>query len=120
MQLRTAHVALLLALSSMAFSQADDKEKAKLASLTQTYTASKAAYKKKPKDAKVKKTYVSSTVALGTATMNAGSLRPQVKYAGALRLYREALAIDPKNKEALANKKMIEDIYQSMGRPIPK
>lgn len=111
---------MLLVLTGMSFAQTEDKEKAKLTALTQTYTSAKASFKKKPKDAKVKKSYVTATVALGTATMNAGSLRPQVKYSGALRLYREALAVDPKNKEALANKKMIEDIYQSMGRPIPK
>ncbi len=51
--------------------------------------------------------------------MTSPLLGAKVKYPRALRLYREALKLDPNNKEAKANKKMIEDIYRSMGRPIP-
>lgn len=91
-----------------------------LATSEKAYKSAKAAFAKKPKDAAVKKKYVAATVKFGTATMLADSLPPRQKYSGALRLYREALQYDPKNKEALDNKKMIEDIYKSMGRPIPK
>lgn len=94
--------------------------KAELAKLEKSYKASKAAYVKKPKDANLKKKYVQATVDFGTATMMSGDLTPKVKYPGALKLYREALKVDPKNKVALENKKMIEDIYRSMGREIPK
>lgn len=91
-----------------------------LKTLEASYSSAKAVYAKKPKDAAAKKKYVAATVAFGTATMMSDKLAPRVKYVGALRLYREALKIDPKNKEALENKNMIERIYKDMGRPIPK
>ena len=115
-------VALFLA-ASLTFAQqptAHAKPTAEFTKLEKAYKESKATFAKKPKDAGVKKKYVSATVAFGTATMMSASLPPKDKYSGALRLYREALKFDPKNKEALENKKMIEDIYKSMGRPIPK
>ncbi len=95
-------------------------EKAKLAKLEKSYVAAKAAYVKTPKDAVKKRAYITATVTFGTAVMNSGALAPRQKYPRALNLYREALKLDPKNKEALENKKMIEDIYRQMGRPIPK
>ena len=93
---------------------------AKLTSLKKVQIQAKAAFDKNPNDAKAKSAYIAATVKLGTATMNAEELPPREKYRGALTLYREALKLDPKNKEALANKKLIEDIYKSMGRPIPQ
>lgn len=97
-----------------------DKEKAKLAKLEKAYLAAKSAFGKDKKNAAKKKAYVQATVAYGTATMNSPALAPKDKYPKALRLYREALAIDPKNAEAKENKATIEGIYRSMGRPIPK
>ena len=55
----------------------------------------------------------------GTLRMNDSNAAPRVKYRAALADYRLALKADPKNAEALANKKQIEDIYKMMGRPIP-
>lgn len=115
-------VTACLLVTGMAHGQAKkaDPEAAKLAKLETSYKAAKAKSVKKPKDAALRKAYVAATVSYGTAMMNAGSLPPRQKYPGALNLYREALKVDPKNKEATENKKMIEDIYRSMGRPIPK
>lgn len=96
------------------------KEKKVLATAKAAYVTAKGAYTKKPSDAKLKKAYVVATVKFATATMTSGALSSKEKYPGALRLYREALKVDPKNKEALQNKQMIEQIYQSMGKPIPK
>jgi tetratricopeptide (TPR) repeat protein len=90
---------------------------AKLAAIQKEYDVAKAAY---DKDAKKKDAYVKATVKIGTATMLADSLEARVKYRAALKYYREALKLDPANKEALNNKKMIEDIYTQMGRPIPE
>lgn len=95
-------------------------EKAKLAKIEAAYKSAKVAYNKRPKDTKLKKTFVDSAVALGTATMTSAALTPREKYPKALSLYREALKLDPKNKEATTNKQMIESIYKQMGRPIPK
>jgi hypothetical protein len=88
-----------------------------LKKLKADYDTAKAAYAKDPK---TKDVYVTATVKYGTATMLADSLTPKEKYPGALKLYREALKLDPKNEEATKNKTMIEDIYKQMGRPIPE
>ncbi|MFZ4508137.1 MAG: hypothetical protein ACOYON_10640 [Fimbriimonas sp.] len=121
MKAKSLWLALVLALSASALAQ-DDVAAAKkeLAKVEKQYVAAKASYTKKPKDAKLKKAYIEATVKFGTATMTNASLSPREKYAPALRLYREALKLDPTNKEAANNKKMIEDIYVQMGRPIPK
>ena len=52
--------------------------------------------------------------------MLSDALDQKVKYKEALILYREALKIDPTNKEASSNKDLIESIYKSMNRPIPE
>lgn len=46
-------------------------------------------------------------------------LPPKDKYKPALVRYRRVLQLDPKNTEAAQNKKQIEEIYESMGKPIP-
>ena len=56
----------------------------------------------------------------GTERMNDGPSLPRVKYRAALADYRQALKLDPTNVQAQTNKKQIEDIYRSMGRPIPQ
>lgn len=85
----------------------------------QAYKAAKQAYSKN-KSEKTKKAYVQATVRFGTASMTSPALDTKVKYRQALRLYNEALVLDPKNKEALNNKALIVSIYESMGRPVPK
>lgn len=55
----------------------------------------------------------------GTFRMNDDNAGAKVKYRAALDDYRKALEADPKNEAASKNKSMIEDIYKSMGRPIP-
>ncbi|MBS1550519.1 MAG: hypothetical protein JST15_00440 [Bacteroidetes bacterium] len=47
-------------------------------------------------------------------------LPPKDKYKPALIRYRRVLELDPSNMEAAQNKKQIEDIYESMGKPIPQ
>jgi len=47
------------------------------------------------------------------------NLSPKKKYKPALKRYNRVLEIDPGNSEAMENKKQIEDIYTSMGMPIP-
>jgi tetratricopeptide (TPR) repeat protein len=55
----------------------------------------------------------------GTKVMTDGKLTPMEKYPKALDLYRQALELDPANKEAKENKDLIESIYKSMGKAIP-
>jgi len=47
------------------------------------------------------------------------NLSPKKKYRPELKRYRDVLELDPKKEEAKKNKKQFEDIYQSMGMPIP-
>ena len=85
----------------------------------QEYALAKAAYAKKPSKT-AKDTYVFTTVRLGLATMDSDELSPKEKYPGALRLFREALKVDPANEDAQKNKDLIESIYRQMKRPIPQ
>lgn len=124
MQSRPIALVVALALSSFVLAGQAGKqltpEEAKLERLKKGYVAAKAKYTKQPKNANLKRNYVEATVAYGNAMMTSPALSAKVKYPGALRLYREALKLDPKHKVALANKKTIEDIYKGMGREIPK
>ncbi|MBS1705952.1 MAG: hypothetical protein JST40_08765 [Armatimonadetes bacterium] len=116
-------VAMLASVATAQHSSGDAslaRKKAELAQAEKTYKATKAAYLKKPKDAKLKSAYVKATVTFGTTTMNSPTLTPKDKYPKALKLYREALKVDPNNKEAKNNAELIESIYKQMGRPIPK
>jgi tetratricopeptide (TPR) repeat protein len=45
---------------------------------------------------------------------------PREKYPQALKMFREALQLDPNNALAKDGIKLIEDIYKSMGRPVPE
>ena len=73
-----------------------------------------------PKDAKLKMQTADAHYKAGHAMMMSPTLAPRVKYRGALAHYRQALALNPKHKEAATEKKTIEDIYKQMGRPIPQ
>ena len=97
----------------------EDGPKEDVAELQKKQEDAKAAFDKAPKDDKAKKEYVDATVKLATATMM-GPLPPNQKYRAALKLYREALKIDPTNAEATEYKNTIEGIYKDMGRPVPE
>lgn len=83
------------------------------------YDAAKAAFDKSPKDPVAKAAFVSASNALAFQVMNS-DMPPREKYTRALALYRASAKADPKNAEARKWIKTIEDIYKSMGRPIPK
>ena len=78
--------------------------------------------KKSPKNSAVQKAYVDSAVKYGDTLMHLaqGKLTPPVQYRAALALFRKALAVDPKHKGSLAEKKAIDDIYSGMPGGIPK
>jgi hypothetical protein len=63
---------------------------------------------------------IEKQMAAANYLMFEADLPPKDKYKPALQRYRRVLEIDPKNDEAQANKKQIEDIYVSMGKPIPQ
>ena len=82
--------------------------------------AAEALYKKTPNNAARKQAYAQALAHLGHSTMLDQSIPPRQRYPEALNLLRRALALDPKNKLALADRKQIEDVYKGMGRPVPK
>ena len=68
----------------------------------------------------VSKALVDAHMAKGDSFMTNDKVPPRVKYTTALQEYRKVVAIDKTNKKAADNIKMIEDIYKSMGRPVPQ
>jgi hypothetical protein len=98
------------------------KEKAKLEALSKASAAARLNMKKMsttkgavPAKKKCADTiYKEAEVVLVTP-----ALGPKEKYPKALRLYREVVKLDPTNSKAKTTIKTIEDIYKSMGRPIP-
>ena len=76
-------------------------------------------HKAKPRPA-VTKALAETQLAKGDAFMYNDALPPRQKYPTALRAYREVLKYDKENKKAQQGVKTIEDIYKSMGRPVPQ
>jgi hypothetical protein len=66
-----------------------------------------------------KKTCILKQMTAANYLMFEANLSPKKKYKPALKRYNRVLELDPGNAEAMENKKQIEDIYQSMGMPIP-
>jgi hypothetical protein len=96
------------------------KEKAALAKVQVQRDNAKKALDKHPGNATLMHSFVGLNDNLANRTMNAEWLTPHDKYAGALRLYRVSLKVDPKDSEARKWVDMIESIYRSMKRPIPQ
>jgi hypothetical protein len=73
----------------------------------------------KSKSESDKKVCIEKQMEAANYLMFQADLPPKKKYRPALRRYRRVLQLEPGNTEAAANKKQIEDIYQSMGMPVP-
>lgn len=92
---------------------------ASVSGLESAYVSAKAAYAGSAND-ETKSALVEATVAWATEVMTDPKLPPNQKYPRSLKLYREAMALDPKNQVAAENSAMIESIYKSLGKPIPE
>jgi tetratricopeptide (TPR) repeat protein len=79
-----------------------------------------AAFKNNPKSLEYKGALAGAYFAQGQSTMNDPQLPPMRKYPAALTSFRKAVQLDPQHAGAKSNIKIIEDIYTSMGRPIPQ
>ena len=66
-----------------------------------------------------KKALAAALASRGYARMTDDAAGARVKYRKALDDFREALKNDPTNAKAKDNKALIENIYHSMGRPVP-
>lgn len=96
------------------------KADASLATLDKAFKEAETKLKKSPKDAKAKKAYVDACYKYGHQAMTNGNKSPKILYRAALALYRRALKVDPKHQPSLDDKKLIEDIYQTMPGGVPK
>ncbi|NDJ13930.1 MAG: hypothetical protein EBY17_22495 [Acidobacteriia bacterium] len=83
-------------------------------------TGLQAATKANPKSAEIKATLVEALLAKADSIMYNEALPPRAKYPDALRNYRQVLTVDKENQKAKASISTIENIYKSMGRPIPQ
>ena len=75
---------------------------------------------KTPKDAKLKAQVAEANYQVGHTMMLDPKLPPRMKYRGALKHFRRTLELNPKHAKAAEEKKTIEDVYKSMGMPIPQ
>jgi hypothetical protein len=75
---------------------------------------------KSPDDAKLKAEAADAYAQAGDKMMNDQGLPPRTKYRGALKLFRRAVALNPKQKQAADGIALIEGIYRSMGMPVPE
>lgn len=95
------------------------KRKVELAALEKKQVAAQTAFKKSPKNPIAKKNYIELSNKLAYETMMARYIPSKERYPKSLKLYRAVLKVDPKNETATMWKQQIEDIYRSLGRPIP-
>jgi tetratricopeptide (TPR) repeat protein len=86
--------------------------------LTKAADDAEAKYQKTKSDAD-KKECITKQLTAANYLMFEANLSPRKKYKPALQRYRRVLELDPSHSEAKENKQQIEDIYQSMGMPIP-
>jgi hypothetical protein len=96
---------------------ADDQ--AKLDGLTAKQEAAAKAMEAEATDA-TKKAFVETSMELANYLTFDAPLAPREKYRPALKLYNKVLEIEPDNEKAKETKKVIEDIYASMGMPVPQ
>ena len=88
--------------------------------LRKKVAATQAALTKSPKSVAAKKAHSASLTALARGIMKDPAMPPVKKYPEALKLVRQAVKLDPTNKNAAGDVKLIEGVYKKMGKPIPK
>ena len=101
--------------------QAIDKDELKfITGLDKRRLTTRAAFEKSPKDQKAKGAYLDAAFRYAEVVFVTPALPPKTKYPAALRAYRDIVKVEPKHKEAVKKIALIEGIYKSMNRPIPK
>lgn len=74
----------------------------------------------KPSSREIQMALADAHMQAGDSFMYNASLPPFRKYPTALRHYRSAVKLNPKNAKAKENIATIEGIYKQMGRPVPQ
>jgi hypothetical protein len=75
-------------------------------------------YKKNNSD-NIKSELMEKHLSAGIYLMYEAKLNPKKKYGPALKQFNRVLELDPENPEAINNKMQIEEIFMSLGRPMP-
>ena len=96
------------------------KAKVKEGKYDEAITLLETEHKSQPKSAEVKTALAQAHLSYGDSLMNNAQLPPFRKYPGALKQYHSVLQYEPENKKAKENIALIEGIYKSMGREVPK
>lgn len=91
----------------------------KIAQLEKDLVAARKKFFANSKDAKAKKAYIAAAEKLADTVYITPAYNSKQKYPKALKLYREIVIVDPKNKKAQERVSLIESIYKSMGRKVP-
>jgi tetratricopeptide (TPR) repeat protein len=79
-----------------------------------------AAAKKSPSDKGITSALAGAHLKYGDFYMYNEQMMPFQKYPNALRQYRKVLVYDAANADAKKKIAVIENIYKSMGRPVPQ
>ncbi len=108
----------LVAFAAVFVTGEDAPLKMEIVAARSTYENAKGLYQADPAQNQAR--YVKATVSYGTTMMMSPVMDRTLKYKEALKLYRDALKIDPENKEAAENSAMIVSIYEQMGRKVPE
>jgi tetratricopeptide (TPR) repeat protein len=98
----------------------DAKAKVKAGKYQEAITSLDAQYKAQPKNNDVRLALADAHYQYGNSMMNDAQMPPFRKYPGALREFRKTLEYDKDNKKAKDNIALIEGIYKSMAREVPK
>jgi tetratricopeptide (TPR) repeat protein len=96
------------------------KAKVKEGKYDEAITVLETEHKAQPKNAEVKSALAQTHLSYGDSLMNNAQMPPFRKYPGALKQFRSVLQYEPDNKKAKDNIALIEGIYKSMGREVPK
>jgi tetratricopeptide (TPR) repeat protein len=96
------------------------KEDPSLVPAMQKYQAAQRALQKSPNDPAAKKAYVGATYQYAHDIEYGDKLSPMIRYRASLKLYRDALNVDPNHAPSLQEKNQIEEIYRTMPGGIPK
>jgi hypothetical protein len=70
-------------------------------------------------DASARSEFIEAAIAYADA-LNFGPGVPSEKYPKALAVYEEVLAVDASNRQALQGRRIIIEVYESMGKEVPK